>query len=278
VKDDGLMIEDEIEEDASSDVETMNTAVSNITEYIPVCIDTLYNVIICKECSIGLPVEWVTKHLMDNHGIEMSMERIKQELGLEHDAMTVEEAKDWIKNIWVGTAVEGIPVMEGFRCVRCEYSGISMQVMRNHFSKEHKGTKVSEHIQRCKVQLVFKGQLHKYIQIEEPEEMERDEIRDPEWATAVNMEFEKSMANVKAASGKGNVNLRLMNVFIAKMRWDVLVEDMDLEEIVKMTSMPTINRSLHKLILCGRRYIHKTCDELDKGSIIVKRLLMSGGY
>ena len=44
-----------------------------------------------------------------------------------------------------------------------------------------------------------------------------------------------------------------------------------------MAGMPIVNRSLHKIIQCGRRYIHKTCEELDKGSIIVKRLLMSGG-
>lgn len=67
-----------------------------------------------------------------------------------------------------------------------------------------------------------------------------------------------------------------MNIFIAKTRWDILVEDMDLKVLVEMSSMPTVNDPLHKIILCGRRYIHRTCEELDKGSIIVKRLLMSG--
>ena len=46
--------------------------------------------------------------------------------------------------------------------------------MRNRFSKKHKGLKMSEHIEKCKVQLVFKGWLQKDIQVEENEDMEVD--------------------------------------------------------------------------------------------------------
>jgi hypothetical protein len=152
-----------------------------------------------------------------------------------------------------------------------------MKVMVNHFIKDHQGLKASERSERCHVQLVFKGELHKYIQVEEPEGEEMEVNREPKWVAAVNREFGQSIANVKVAGGKGKANLRLMNVFIAKTRWDLLVEDEDLEEVVKMANMPTINRTLHKVILCGRRYIRTACMELDKGSIIVKRLLMSGG-
>jgi hypothetical protein len=216
-------------------------------------------------------------HLRDHHGIKKTVEEVKRELNVDQELLMVNEAKDWIKTMWVGRAVQGIPVMEGWSCTECEYSAAIMQVMRNHFVKEHKGLTVAEHVRRYKVQLVFKGVLHKYIQIEEPEDVDVDAEREPEWVAAINREFGKSMANMKVAGGKGKTNLQLMNVFIAKTRWDSLVEDADLEEIVKMASMPTINRTLHKVILCGRRYFHTACKELDKGSIIVKRLLMSGG-
>lgn len=260
-----------------SEDEGIDAVVRERYKSFPITIDNLYNVIVCNECGVALPLQWTVNHLHDHHGIEISQEEIKQKLNVQDDPMTVEEANDWIKNIWVGRAVQGIPVKHGFRCLECQYSTTVMQVMRNHFSTVHRGLKLSEHYQKCKVQLVFTSHLHKYIQVEESEEtMEEDEIREPEWARAVSREFEQSQANIKVATGKGKVNLRLMNVFIAKTRWDVLVEDMDMEVLVKMASMPTINDPLHKIILCGRRYIHKVCEELDKGSIIVKRIIMSG--
>jgi Orsellinic acid/F9775 biosynthesis cluster protein D len=255
----------------------MDVVDEEIMMQMPITVDRLYNLVVCEECGIGIPFEWVKTHLKDHHGARKTEEEVRRKLNVDRDPMTVQEAKDWIKSVWVGRAVQGIPVFEGWRCTECQYSAVTMKVMVNHFIKDHQGLKASERSERCHVQLVFKGELHKYIQVEEPEGEEMEVNREPKWVAAVNREFGQSIANVKAAGGKGKANLRLMNVFIAKTRWDLLVEDEDLEEVVKMANMPTINRTLHKVILCGRRYIRTACMELDKGSIIVKRLLMSGG-
>jgi hypothetical protein len=99
-----------------------------------------------------------------------------------------------------------------------------------------------------------------------------------EWKTAIDTEFAESMANLRISGANERGNLRLKNVFIAKTRWDAMVEGLDLQEVVKSAAAPLVNDELHGIILCGRRYIHKTCDALDKGSVIVKRVLMSGGY
>jgi len=69
-----------------------------------------------------------------------------------------------------------------------------------------------------------------------------------------------------------------MNVFIAKTRWDAMMEGKDLKEVVMLAGVSPSNQNLHKIILCGRRYIHKTCEALNKDSVVIKRLLMSGGY
>ena len=76
----------------------------------------------------------------------------------------------------------------------------------------------------------------------------------------------------------GHGNLCLMNVFIAKTRWDVLVEGKDLKELMNIVAAPIVSYNLQQIMLCGRRYIHKTCAALNKGSVIIKRRLMSGGY
>jgi hypothetical protein len=96
-----------------------------------------------------------------------------------------------------------------------------MKVMTNYFCRKHKGMNSAEHTKRCKVQFVLRMQLHKYIQVEEYEEMEVDSSGNSDWRR----------------------NLRLMNVFIAKTRWDIIVEAniveaKDLNEIVAITGAP----------------------------------------
>jgi hypothetical protein len=259
------------------DTEDVNSDIRDRIIDIPICIDETYNLIVCRECGVGLPFEFVRSHLKQNHGIAMSREEVMAHLSLEHDAMTIAEANDWIKSTWVTKAVQHIPLLNGRRCNECQYSAAGTKVMRNHFSKNHRGLKMSEHSDECKVQLIFKSMLRKYIQVEQYEDMDIDAEGDSDWEMAIDREFEESMANIKVTGEKGYGNLRLMNVFIAKTRWDVTVEGKDLKAIVDIAGSPTINSNLHKVILCGRRYIKKTCEALDNGSVIVKRILMSEG-
>jgi hypothetical protein len=245
---------------------------------MPISIDELYNLIVCSDCGIGLPLEWVPAHLKDHHGIETTKRQVLAFLEFEGDAMSVSQAEDWIQSVWIGRAVQKIPVVKGYKCNECNYSVAVKGGMKNHFSQEHRGQKMAECSEECKVQLVFNSRLHKYIQVEEDDEMEVDSESDSEWKKAVEMDFAESMANVKVSGMNGHGNLRLMNVFIAKSRWDVMVEGKDLKEIVKIAGAPPSNQNLHQIILCGRRYIHKACEELDKRSVIIKRLLGSGGY
>ena len=52
------------------------------------------------------------------------------------------------------------------------------------------------------------------------------------------MRFAESIANVKISGANGHGNLRLMNVFMAKTRWDVMVERKNLKEIVRIAGAP----------------------------------------
>lgn len=199
-----LMIESKDEySDSSIDAMDLDVNVDNI----PICIDEGYNLIVCKDCGLGVPLEWIPSHFRENHGIKITSAQAMAFLHLEYDAMTFEEAKDWISSVWIGRAVLNIPVIGGYNCNICQYSAATMKVMTNHFGEKHKGMKAWEHSDQCKVQLVFKGGLQKYIQIEEHKEREVEEIREPEWIVAVNREFENSRANNKVAAGKGKTNL-----------------------------------------------------------------------
>jgi hypothetical protein len=133
-----------------------------------------------KDCGIGLPFEWVPAHLRELHGMKATLEQAKRFLGLERNAMTVPEARDWILSVCDSRAVQNIPIIKGYACNECQYSAAKMKVMTNHFSKDHKGLKASEHSAECKVQLMFKGGLQKYIQVEEHDEMDIDSKGDSE--------------------------------------------------------------------------------------------------
>ena len=260
------------------DAESADLATRERSTGMPIAMDERYNLIVCKECGIGLPLDWVVAHLKEHHGVRTTMEEVLVFLEAGDNAMTLAEAENWIQNMWVGTAVQNIPVVKGFRCKECQYSAGMKRVMKNHFSKEHKGLKRVENSEECKVQLIFKAGLRKYIQVEEHDEMQVESERNMGWNQAIAREFRESMANVRISGLNGHGNLRLMNVFIAKTRWDVLVEGKDLKELVTIAGAPMVNQNLQKIMLCGRRYIHKACEALNKGSVIVKRRLMSGGY
>ena len=270
-----LMVE-LIAEDMDLDEDSTHLAMREDCIEMPIARDERYNLIVCKECGIGLPLEWVSGHLKDNHGIRVTVENVLGFLEMDGNTMSLAEAELWIQTMWVGTAVQNIPIVTGFQCNECPYSAGMKRVMTNHFSKEHPSKRMKEHSTECKVQLVFKAKLHKYIQIVEYDEMEVESVGNSEWNQAITQEFGESMANVKSSGINRHGNLRLMNVFIAKTRWDVLVEGKDLKELATLAGAPKAGEDHQRIMLCGRRYVRNACNALNRGSVIIKRRLMSG--
>ena len=149
--------------------------------------------------------------------------------------------------------------------------------MKDHFAANHRGMKWSKNMERCNVQMPFKGRFHKYIQIEDSEgqDIERDAGND--WKQALDQEFQETMAERTSSAVKGHSDIRLSSAFIAKMRWDIRVKDMDLLELQNLTKMPVRSDRMFQIILCGRNYIEKCCDTLNGGNMMVRRRLMSAG-
>ena len=128
-------------EEMELDAESADLTTRERSTDMLIALDERYNLIICKECGIGLPSDWVVTHLKEHHGVKTTMKEVLVLLGVEDYAMTLAEAENWIQNMWVGIAVQNIPVVKGFRCKECQYSATEKQVMKNHFSKQHKGLK-----------------------------------------------------------------------------------------------------------------------------------------
>ena len=93
-------------------------------------------------------------------------------------SMMFSDVKEWIKSTWVAKAMQSISVKKEHACNECQHSFEKMKSMRNHFSEAHKSLKISEYVQKCKIQESFKRFLRKYIQIEEDDEMEMNSHED----------------------------------------------------------------------------------------------------
>ena len=64
-----------------------------------ICIDEIYDLIVCKDCGIGVSFERVSSHLSGNHGIKVTLKQMMTQLNLESETMMIAQAEDWIKNI-----------------------------------------------------------------------------------------------------------------------------------------------------------------------------------
>jgi hypothetical protein len=246
---------------------------------LPLDLDRTYNLVICTACSTALPFEWILPHLKKKHNVKTIISNVMEHLSIEQVTMTYSAAQQWITETWVTSqAVQGVPVMPGIRCKECHHASRDITGMRNHFASSHKGLKVSDCSEKYNVQMPFQGRLRKYIQIEDTENLDVEMDAESDWKQAFKHEFQETMVERTSSAARGSSDARLLNVFIAKVRWDLCVKDMNLLDLQKIAAAPVRSDRLHKVILCGRDYIHKCCKALNGGNMMLKRRLMSAGY
>src|SRR5438876_4082456 len=245
---------------------------------LPLQVDLRYNVTVCTECCTGVAFDWIPSHLRSQHGIRKELDDVMKHLNIDAPTLSSSEIKGWISEVWVlDRAIQAVPIEEGMICTKCHYSGAEKDAMKNHFAANHPGMKWSENIERCSIQMPFQGRLKKYIQIEDAEEQEVEMEAENDWKQALNQEFQETIAEHTSSAIKGHSDIRLSSAFIAKMRWDICVKDMDLLELQNLTKMPVRSDRMFQIILCGRKYIEKCCDTLNGGNMMVRRRLMSAG-
>src|SRR2546423_13904987 len=146
--------------------------------------------------------------------------------------------------------------------------------MRTHCSMNHKGLNAFSQSTSCKVQKIFKGQLEKCLKILDPLEESQEES----WKKTLNLEFQSSLTSQvqrDTQEEEGRFNPRLVNAFYARIRWDLVVKDVERIELAEMTRIPVQGSTLYKIILAERRYIGNVCKELQGGNMLLRRSLMN---
>ena len=229
-----------------------------------------YNVAICSECSTGLAFDWVQSHLRNKHGIKKQLEDVKEYLNIEAPILSSIEIERWISEIWiVSQGFQGIPIKMGMACNECHYSCVTKKSMKDHFRAQHPGMKWADSVTGCKVQMPFQGHLKKYIQIEGTEGSDTEMCVGNDWQDALEQDFKEAMNERASSASNGHPDMHLLSAFIAKMRWDLCIKDMNTCELQKLTAAPVKSDMRHKVMLCGRKYIENCCNALSliKGGI-----------
>ena len=66
---------------------------------LPISLDSIYNLLVCSDCCIGIPFEWISAHFKGNHRLEMTCETVMEYLNIEIPPMAVQEIEDWLVRI-----------------------------------------------------------------------------------------------------------------------------------------------------------------------------------
>jgi len=265
----------------------MTTAVESATqemqdlrlEELPLKLEMKYKIIICTICCIGFPLEWVCSHLKGKHGISTTIEDVQEmvQVAEEQEGLSASQAKKWLLETWIlNEPVKGIPVVGGWECQMCTYSCVHLKVMKNHFSKKHSGESWQQDTAQCKVQSVFQGRLQKCMIVEDDTDVEEMREDKSEWRTALEDEFKQAVSGMGERRDREVEDLRLLNGFLAKVRWDLKIRDGDWSKLMEMAKVPGKGDEMQRVVEGGKRYIKECCRYLSRGNMMVKKLLMTG--
>jgi hypothetical protein len=113
--------------------------------------------------------------------------------------------------------------------------------------------------------------LNKYVRVSE--NTTTSILSNENWQAQLTVNFNK----VLKSSGNNDMqfeDLRLMSTFIAKTRWNTIVKDVSKDMLRQFAATPAALDSLHKIIECGKKYIHSCCEKMKNGYMIQRRKLM----
>jgi len=265
----------------------VNTSNHDNIILLPLSYDINYDIIVCTNCRIGIPFDWIKGHLKNNHGIQTTEAHILMHFDLSVPSIQSKDVVNWMETYSsIPFAIEGISVVKGFQCSLCLHCTEKRESMRVHIIRSHQETNIT--VLEANIQRPFGGWFKKYIQVEENNEMEQ--VIQEAWESELNSQFMSSLQTSYSGVDGDSMDIRLMNAFIAKVRyklpdirktdhrWDLYFENIDLKKMAALAETPTTRDPLFPVISCARLYLRSVCSSLRTGNIIVRRKLMCAGF
>lgn len=222
-----------------------------------------------------MPPEHLRSHLVTKHSIYRSAEQLESILQ-SYSIMSLDDATSFIKYTdTLPEPISGISIVEqGYKCLICPYHASSWSMIRDHFSRRHQGKKASLESEKCPVQLVFDGKLRKYMGVEYVK-VKGDALRNPSLTDALAREDEEEEMEVPTT--KRHKMLRKCSTFVALSRWDILIENGDVEQLRKIASLPQPKEPLMRLVKGTVEYFKRISESARTGNVLARRWVMSMG-
>ena len=73
-------------------------------------------------------------------------------------------------------------------------------------------------------------------------------------------------------------NVRLLNGFVARTRWDILIEGHDKKQLRALAAIAKENDPLHKVMEVSEKYFTEIADKLRVGDVLLRRKIETAGY
>jgi len=73
-------------------------------------------------------------------------------------------------------------------------------------------------------------------------------------------------------------NVRLLSGFVARTRWDILIEGHDKKQLMALAAMVKEKDPLHKVMKVSEKYFTEVSDKLRVGDVLLRRKIESEGY
>jgi hypothetical protein len=233
--------------------------------------------IICRRCDRAVPSEYIQTHLSSKHKIYCSDDALDS-IVVGRGLMSLDSITAWKKDtVALEAAIGGVLVKTGHRCIECGHCTAVWESMTHHFAKWHKGKDAREWTEGdIEMQAPFGGRLKRWVKIIDRSTIEVDEGNESPWE-AVKVLLAKSRRRGRASTGREE-NVRLLTGFVARTRWDILIEGHDKKQLMALAAMAKEKDTLHKVMEVSEKYFTEISDKLRVGDVLLRRKIESEGY
>jgi len=162
--------------------------------------------------------------------------------------MSLDSIAAWKKDtVALNAAIGGISVKRGVRCIDCGHCTPVWGSMTDHFVKWHEGKDVKEWTEDdIEMQAAFGGKLKRWVKIIDRSTIEVDEGNESPWE-AVKVLLAKKRRRGRASTEREE-NVRLVTGFVARTRWDILIEGYDKKQLRALAGMAKEKDRLHRVM------------------------------
>ena len=230
--------------------------------------------IICCRCECAIVPEFLRTHLWKKHHIFCSAETWltltnKHSLKLLDNILEFRNAYRALE--W---PIEGIPILDGYRCVHCEHYMVRSESMRKHLER-HRKENVITSSEGCKVQSPFGGKFKKCFGVADRSVRAAGDGNENGAWTVLSAKLGRKRARL---SNVKEEDLRFVSSFVARTRWDILVEDHDWKKLKDLAVTPKSGTQLDRVVKLAFKHFDAISDRLRAGDVLVRRKIRSTGY